>query len=156
MKTRDRRFGARLVGAGLIAVLSLWLFADGRAGERLAGPIEARVVDVVDGDTIVVRARIWLGQEVETRVRLMGVDAPELRGACGRERALAARARDFVRARIDGGAVVLADVRYGKYAGRVLARVRAPGGEDLSAALIATGLARAYDGRARASWCDGG
>ena len=144
---------AALAGAALLAGLSGAFLAGGRAGERITGPIEARILDVVDGDTIVVKARIWLGQDVETRVRLVGVDAPELKGACERERALAVAARDFVRARVGGAAVVLTDVRYGKYAGRVLARVRAPGGEDLSAALIAAGLGGAYDGRTRAPWC---
>ena len=142
-----------LAGAALLAGLSGAFLAGGRAGERITGPIEARILDVVDGDTIVVKARIWLGQDVETRVRLVGVDAPELKGACERERALAVAARDFVRARVGAAAVVLTDVRYGKYAGRVLARVRAPGGEDLSAALIAAGLGRAYGGRTRAPWC---
>ena len=70
------------------------------AAEVLSGPVPARLVRVVDGDTVVVRARIWLGQEVEIHVRLAGIDAPELRGKCARERALAVRARDFVVARI--------------------------------------------------------
>ena len=62
---------------------------------------------MIDGDTIVVRARIWLGQEVETRVRLAGADAPELNGGCEVERRLARRARDFVRAKAAGGCVPL-------------------------------------------------
>ena len=37
------------------------------AAERLAGPIPARVLAVIDGDTIEVQARIWLGQEINTR-----------------------------------------------------------------------------------------
>ena len=32
------------------------------AAEALAGPVAARVERVVDGDTIEVRAKIWLGQ----------------------------------------------------------------------------------------------
>ena len=83
---------------------------------------------VIDGDTIVVHARIWLGQDVETRVRLDGVDAPEMNGGCEAARRLARRARDFVRAKAASGRVVLSHITYGKYAGRVLARVRVPGG----------------------------
>ena len=108
---------------------------------------------VIDGDTIVVRARIWLGQEVETRVRLTGADAPELDGGCEVERRLARRARDFVRDKAAGGQVVLSHIAYGKYAGRVLARVRIPGGEDFSEALIKAGLARPYGGGRRRTWC---
>ena len=29
--------------------------------ERLAGPVVAKIVKVIDGDTIVMRAKIWLG-----------------------------------------------------------------------------------------------
>lgn len=126
------------------------------AGDRLAGPLPAEVVSVIDGDTLEVRVRIWLGQNLRTRVRLAGVDAPELRGQCDRETGLARRARDYLRARLgaDGtGTVRLRDVRNGKYAGRVLARVETLAGEDLGRGLIAAGLARPYTGRARASWC---
>jgi endonuclease YncB( thermonuclease family) len=45
-------------------------------------------------------------------------------------------------------------VRYGKYARRVVARVETAGGLDLGAALLAAGLAQAYDGRRRPTWCD--
>ena len=133
--------------AGAAAVL-----ADG-AREAIAGPIAAEVVDVVDGDTLRVRARIWLGQEVTTLVRLDGVDAPELAASCDSGRRLARRAREFVRARIGGGRVALTDIQFGKYAGRVVARVASADDEDLAGALIGAGLGRPYAGGSRASWC---
>lgn len=137
--------------------LSGWAVA-AAAAESLAGPVAARVLRVLDGDTIEVRAHIWLGQEVATRVRLAGVDAPELKGACAHERAMATRARAYLAARlvtVDGSPVQvsLSEIRSGKYGGRVLARVRTAGGEDLSRALLAAGLARPYAGKARRSWC---
>ncbi len=133
------------------------------AAERLAGPLPAQVVAVLDGDTIEVRVQIWLGQELRTRVRLAGIDAPELKGKCDRERDLARRARAYLLDRIGpaaagagagAGAVRLWEVRYGKYAGRVLARVETLDGTDLGRDLVAAGLARPYDGRRRASWCE--
>lgn len=126
--------------------------ADG-AREAMEGPVAARVLDVVDGDTLRVRARIWLGQEVTTLVRLDGVDAPELAASCNSERRLARQAREFVRARIGGAAVVLTDIRFGKYAGRVVARVASADEEDLAGALIGAGMGRPYSGGSRASWC---
>ena len=169
--SRSHRGGFRRVrGAGsrganvmarllLLAALAMvvWLagLVPGRAGDVLAGPVWAQVVRVVDGDTIEVRARIWLGQENTTLVRLAGVDAPELRGGCALEKTLAARARGYLSARIEGTEVRLAAIEYGKYAGRVVARVALPGGEDLAAGLIAAGLGRAYDGGGRVAWCDG-
>ena len=122
------------------------------ASEIIRGPVSAEVLRVMDGDTIVVRARIWLGQDIETRVRLDGVDTPEINGKCERERRLALKARDWVVSLAAGGRVILRDIQYGKYAGRVVARVAAPGGEDFSRSLLRAGLGRPYDGRRR-PWC---
>ena len=124
------------------------------ASEVLHGPIAAQVVRVIDGDTIEVRARIWLGQEVEIKVRLDGADAPELKGRCAAERQRAQEARAFVERRIGGRPVALSDVRYDKYGARVVARVADASGANLSDALVARGLAHPYDGKAhRAGWC---
>ncbi len=120
--------------------------------DAIPGPVAARVVSVTDGDTVLVRARIWLGQDVETRIRLEGVDAPEMKARCDKERRLAIKARNFVVARVEGRTVDLFHIQYGKYAGRVVARIRDADG-DLSTAIIAAGLGRPYDGGRRKSWC---
>ena len=149
----------RRVSRWALAFLALLWAGQAALAESLSGPLPARVVEVIDGDTLGVRVRIWLDQDVATRVRLDGIDAPELRGHCEQERALARRAADFVAGKVmsevDGGAVVrLHEVRYGKYARRVVARVVTEDGEDLAQALLDAGLARPYDGGRRASWCD--
>ncbi len=160
----DRRPGGRAgpIGTLLLApfLIAGMILAGGapRAQDRLAGPVRARVLSVVDGDTIEVRAAIWLDQEVFARVRLAGVDAPELRGRCERERELASAARDYLAVRLaprDGVAVEvqLHDIRYGKYAGRVLARVETLDGADLGRGLMGAGLARPYAGGSRVTWC---
>ena len=134
--------------------------AVGAAGDRpsqrdvLAGPVEARVIRVRDGDTLVVRARIWVGQEIVIHARIAGIDAPELRARCPRERALAEQARDLVTAMVGGRPVWLVDIRNGKYAGRVLAGIRTEDGSDLARALLDAGLARPYGGGRRQPWCD--
>lgn len=145
---RPGRAVARVVLAAAIAV------APGApAGDVLPGPIPARLVEVVDGDTVRVRAHIWLGQEVEIAVRLAGIDAPERRGKCPAERARAEAARAFLEARLGGRPLALRNIHYGKYAGRVVANLTLGSGEDLSQLLLAHGHARPYDGRARAGWC---
>jgi endonuclease YncB( thermonuclease family) len=155
-----RRRAEGFLGAALLAaLLSLSALASETGSsrherERLAGPVPARVVHVVDGDTIVVRARIWLGQEVETSVRLVGADAPELRARCDAERRKAEEARDFLKARLDGKSVFLKDVLNDKYGGRVLAEVEDETGQNLSRLLLEKGLARPYGGGHRASWCE--
>ena len=121
--------------------------------ETVPGPIPARVLRVIDGDTIVVRVRIWLGQDIDTQVRLDGVDAPELKGQCSHERRLAEKARDLIQSHTIAGVVVLRKIKYGKYAGRVVARVDSIDGKELSQILIRAGLGRAYDGGRRLSWC---
>lgn len=122
---------------------------------RLPGPVPAEVLRVVDGDTIEVRAHIWLGQQVTTLVRLARIDAPELKGKCESERAAARRAKARIEEKVAGGEVVLRDIRFEKYAGRVMSRVETSNGEDLAAALKREGLVRAYGGAKREGWCAG-
>jgi micrococcal nuclease len=142
---------AGLLLGGALSV-SVGVSAAGR-GEILPGPVAAMVVRVIDGDTVRVRASVWLGSTVEVDVRLAGIDAPELRGRCAREKQLAADARDALRLMLGGGPVALRDVRYGKYAGRVVARIVAANGDDAGEHLRAQGLARVYGGGKRVKWC---
>jgi endonuclease YncB( thermonuclease family) len=152
--------GSALLGAGVIAAAGSFDPGSGfaSAGIRLAaasfeGPVNADVVHVVDGDTFEARAAIWLGQSIEIRVRITGVDAPELHARCDEERTRAEAARDWLVHRIEGAEVRLSEVHYDKYGGRVDATVR-DGHGDVGAALIAAGLARAYRGGRRGGWCE--
>jgi endonuclease YncB( thermonuclease family) len=142
-----RLFEFTVVAASLGAV-----WAPAGAAELLPGPVPARVERVIDGDTLDVRAAIWLDQWVSVRVRIDGVDAPEMRGSCAAERSRAAEARAYLARRLMGTEVRLTAIAYDKYGGRVRAMVSDATG-DIAAALIAKGYARAYHGRRRASWC---
>ena len=119
----------------------------------LSGPILAKTLEIVDGDTLTVRALIWLGNEVETKVRILGIDAPELKGKCPLERRKAVEAREALARLVDHQAVQLSDIRSDKYGGRVLAHVKNAKGQDLGEALKSVGLARPYDGGKRSGWC---
>ncbi len=46
----------------------------GDAGARQS----AQVLHVIDGDTFEARVHLWQGLDITTRIRLRGVDAPEL------------------------------------------------------------------------------
>lgn len=127
--------------------------AEGRRSRWLPGPVEARVRTVIDGDTVLVAARIWLGQRVVIRVRLAGIDAPELRGRCAAETARGRAARDRLQKLLVSRQVTLRDVRYGKYAGRVIARLFAEDGTEASTVLLKEGLARRYRRGRRRGWC---
>jgi endonuclease YncB( thermonuclease family) len=122
----------------------------------LPGPIPAEIVSVIDGDTVAVRARIWPGQFVETRVRVAGIDTPEKRGPdCEAERTLAEEATRFTQSWLqDDGSeprFFLHEVETGSFAGRVIADIARRDGSRLSEALLEAGLAVAY-GEA-APWC---
>lgn len=125
--------------------------APASAGERLPGPMPAIVERVIDGDTIEVRAAIWLDQEIRVAVRIAGVDAPELfRPRCAAEKAAAEKSRDFVEGFFADRRASLSDIGHDKFAGRVLASVRNAAGADLAAALLGSGNARAYGA---GDWC---
>ncbi|MGQ0740780.1 MAG: thermonuclease family protein [Alphaproteobacteria bacterium] len=142
---------------GVAGALVLAAAAPGGPGEQLAaaafaGPVSARVERVLDGDTIEVTATIWLEQSVNVRVRIDGVDAPELKSECAEERERALAARAFLARRIEGAQVTLSRVAYDKYGGRVRASVSDRDG-DIAGAMIAQGLVRPYRGGRRSSWC---
>jgi endonuclease YncB( thermonuclease family) len=125
------------------------------AEEALAGPVSAIVERVIDGDTVDVRAHIWLGQSLTIRVRIEGVDTPETRSECADERRLAGAARDFLARRLLNKEITLLRVVYDKFGGRVRADIRDSEG-DVAQALMAAGLARPYRGERRQPWCETG
>lgn len=97
----------------------------------------------VDGDTL------RCGAE---RVRVVGLDAPELHGRCPREVRQARAARDRLAELVAAG-ITLQPRGRDRYR-RLLAVVRDRQGRDVAAVLVREGLARPYYGRgARAGWC---
>ena len=75
----------KLSFAAALALSLFGLWADGVANARAGGaafkgPVAATVERVIDGDTIEVKAQIWIDQELRVAVRLAGVDAPERPG----------------------------------------------------------------------------
>lgn len=117
----------------------------------LAGSYRARVLRVIDGDTVEARVHVWMGQELVTRVRLSGIDAPELNGGCAFERALAEQSRLRLVELAGGREITLVDVGADKYFGRVVGRLITPQGEDAGQRLVSEGLARAT--KRRSNWC---
>ncbi len=110
---------------------------------------------VYDGDTVYITMPGLTPEIARMSVRFDGVDTPERgsRAQCEAEAELAERARDFVVRAIEGAErVEFCEPLWGKYAGRVVARVVVDG-EDLAEKLIIAGLARAYDGGQRQGWC---
>lgn len=123
------------------------------AAESIPGPVEARVLRVIDGDSFVAEAHVWPGHTVTVSVRIRGIDAPEARSRCEAEREAAGRARAALEALIAQGPVGMTNIGGGKFYGRVLADVTAHDGRTIADALVEDGLARIYGGGKRGSWC---
>ena len=112
----------------------------------------ADVIRTIDGDTF--EARVHLpGQEVMTRVRLRGIDAPELKAACPEELRMAEAATGALRDLLRQGEVAIYNIGPDKYQGRVVADVATRQTANVSAALLNAGYVRSYIGGHRGSWC---
>lgn len=120
----------------------------------MTGPVEARVVRVIDGDTFVADARIWPGQTIRVSIRIRGIDAPELRTRCERERQAGEAARDRLAALLGFEPVAILNIGADKYYGRVLADVEAADGA-VAAMLLGEGLVQPYEGGRRMRMCAG-
>ena len=138
----------------LILAATLIFGADGPAlAEVISGPVSAEVIRVIDGDTLALRARIWLGQDITVNARIRGIDAPEINGKCDREKHMAEAARLRLVTATGAGKVRLIRIENDKYAGRVLADIVTDEGTNLGAAMLESGLVRPYDGGGRDPWC---
>ena len=96
---------------------------------------------VTDGDTFRLDGE---------KVRIVGIDAPELRGRCREETALANKAKSRLQHLIEGKTVSIDRQGTDRF-GRTLAAVRA-GGRDVGQQLVNEGLARPWTGR-KERWC---
>jgi endonuclease YncB( thermonuclease family) len=104
---------------------------------------------VIDGDTLKLGDR---------KVRLVGIDAPEVEARCPAEAAGAERATAALQAWLNAGPFELVarlDAPTDKY-GRDLMTARRTFGsrtETAAEALLRAGVVREYAGEARRSWC---
>lgn len=111
------------------------------------------LVSVYDGDTITVNipgVHPLIGQKA--RIRLAGIDAPELRSRRQCERLLGLKAKGRLHTLLlQAESIQLHSVRRGKYF-RIIADVVADG-TSVSDVLLQEALVRRYNGGPRTSWC---
>ena len=123
-----------------------------QAGHRgVRHPVD--VLRTIDGDTFEARVHLSPGVEPTTRVRLRGVDAPELKAACAEELELAEAAGDALRRLLGEGGVTIYNIGPDKYNGRVVADVATRRTDNVATALLAAGHARGYVRGRRGAWC---
>jgi endonuclease YncB( thermonuclease family) len=125
-----------------------------RAGNsNVRHPVD--VIRTIDGDTFEARVHLWPGLDMTTRVRLRGIDAPELKASCPQELQMAEAAGNALRGLLGEGEVTIYNIGPDKYNGRVVADAATKQTDNISAALIAGGHARSYRGGHRGGWCAG-
>ena len=111
-----------------------------------------KVVKVYDGDTITVAAKLPYSKSPVYRftVRLRGIDTPEIKGHCEKERDAAKIARDALHSKIFGRVVNLKNIGTEKY-GRMLADIYL---DDLhiNRWLLDSKYAVPYDGKKKQEW----
>jgi endonuclease YncB( thermonuclease family) len=123
---------------------------------RAGNPNIRHAVDVlrtIDGDTFDARVALWPGVELNTRVRLRGIDAPELHASCDAEFRKAEVSTKALRTLLAEGGVAIFNIGPDKYGGRVVADVATTKTPNVSSALISAGHARVYLSGRRGSWC---
>lgn len=113
-----------------------------------------KVVRVLDGDTFEVETLFYPSELGKIKVRVAGIDTPEKnpRAKCIEENALAQTAHKFAVTKLTKKTVTIKNVQQDKYGGRIVADVYI-GTESFGDSMIRAGLARAYDGRTKKSWC---
>lgn len=106
---------------------------------------QARLIRVVDGDTVDLEVDLGFHLCARLRFRLEGINAPEMHGA---ESASGADARSFLVSRLTHtDSITVQSTKTGKF-GRWLGRLFVDGA-DINQEMIESGHARPYDGGKR-------
>lgn len=132
----------------LLSLLGTLLGAQhGVTADKIAGPVAAELIRVIDGDTVLVSAMPWPDHHVTTYVRLRGIDAPELKSRCPAIRSAAEQAQSTLTNLLNASPVVaLTEISGDKYYGRVVAALTLADGSDPAEALLSAGLVDPYRG----------
>ena len=113
----------------------------------------SKVISIYDGDTLRVNIDSFpdiVGKNI--RIRIKGIDAPEIKGKCQTEINLAIMARDYLRNAINQSSQIeLRNIKRGKYF-RIVGELYIDG-ENISKDLVKKRLANPYQGGKKSNWC---
>ena len=134
--------------------VGLWLSLSVNAAVYYGDLVVEKYLTAYDGNTFRVDipdVHPIIGRDMP--IRLRGVNTPEIRGKCEEEKALAIKARDFVRDLLaNAESIILQNIGRDKYF-RIDADVSVDG-VDLGETLLQNKLGRLYDGGKKDSWCN--
>lgn len=107
-----------------------------------------------DGDTCYVTATVLPETLQKMSVRILGIDTPEIKGECAKEKTLAQEGKEFANKLFKAAKLIeYRDLEWDKYGGRILSNVYLDG-ELYSKKIIDAGLARPYFGDKKEPWCN--
>ncbi len=132
---------ALALGLAIVPAFPVATWAE-EIGWRQCRPYERRVTCVVDGDTL------WYQR---IKIRLLGIDAPEVEGRCAAERNLAQAATLELTRLLNTGLIRISYDGQDRY-GRHLARLWVQDGE-VGPAMNAAGLAEPFGRPGPSPWC---
>ncbi len=106
-----------------------------------------------DGDTCYIIIKALPEKLEKMSIRILGIDTPEIRGKCAKEKELALKARIFANKVFrSADKIEFKNLQWGKYGGRLLSDVYLDD-KLYSKMIIDKGLARSYDGKTKKGWC---
>jgi endonuclease YncB( thermonuclease family) len=129
-----------------ISVLAAWLLLAGAADAARVRLLSATVARVEDGDSL-----IAFSAERRLRIRLLGIDAPELPHESAPGQPFGPEAAAHLAGMVRGKTVRLETYGRDRY-NRLLAVVRVDG-ESVNVALVRAGLAHVYRGETCRAYC---
>jgi micrococcal nuclease len=115
---------------------------------------KAEVLSVYDGDTVTLMIDQGMKHFARVKVRMIGIDTPEIRTKDLEEKKRGYAAKDYLKSRIEGKTIIVQTLKKGKF-GRWLGVMwdytedADELGESLNDEMIRMGHAKAYDGGKR-------
>ena len=115
---------------------------------------KAEVLSVYDGDTVTLMIDQGMKHFARVKVRMIGIDTPEIRTKDLDEKKRGYEAKDYLKSRIEGKTIIVQTLKKGKF-GRWLGVMwdytedADDLGESLNDEMIRMGHAKAYDGGKR-------
>jgi len=112
---------------------------------------KARVVRIIDGDSLILNCDLGFKTHIEIPVRLAHINAMELRDANEEKRARAKQAKDELAARLTNPLVTIRSLKpfKGDKYGRYLVEITNSEGVNVNQTLLDLGLAEPYEGGKR-------
>lgn len=115
-----------------------------------------QVDSVIDGDTIILDTskESPLIKKLGLRVRILGIDTPEKKGKCQKEKNLALQSQKLTENLIGKNEIILKNIKWDKFGGRLDATVIVKN-VDIAQEQLKKGLAVAYFGEKKnKNWCE--